>query len=549
MPKLTRPALTIGISLSLIEDLSLATIEALKSVPKRGLEIGGILLGRINAANSTIVIEDFEPLDSEHLHGPSWSLSPKDRSVLRQAVARLHGSPSPNPRPVGFYRSQTRDAALDFTDQDNILVRETFNNEPAVSLVVRPSLAEPSVAHLGIKAGDLLQPVAVFPFHTGVLREGDFHIVEDLPAVSTTSAQPEPVYEPAPAGRRSKRIPMVAAVFAVAATILLAAFFFDWSRPARAPVRRAPVAATSLTAVKPPAAESTGAMLTVQRQETTAILSWNAEALPVKNAEYALLDIDDGGNRQVLRLGKTELEAGRIVYVPRNREIGFQLQLFGPAGLATESIRSVAGPSPPQSPPLPKPVRVTSDAEEPVPPPTVQHFAENTAPVAAAPTMEAKNPPPADESKPAPFPETRQAAQPEKSAPKTHDTGVVTTVSLELIGHSGFREVLGDLSPRRIFGFRSSDKLTPPRVVRRILPAIYPALASAIHGSRQVDVKVTVGTAGQIVKAELGNGHATEPLNAAVLYVARQWTFEPARNGEKPVESKVLMHFLMKRAD
>lgn len=549
MPELTKSALTIGISLSLIEDLSLATIEALKSVPKRGLEIGGILLGRINIATSTIVIEDFEPLDSEHLHGPSWLLSPKDRSVLRQAVARLRDRPSPKPGPVGFYRSQTRDAALDFNDQDNVLVRETFSNQSAVSLLVRPSLAEPSVARLGIKAGDLLQPVAVFPFHAGVLRKDGFQIVEDLAAVTTTSGQPEPVDNPAPAATRIKRFPVIAALLAAAAAILLASFFFDWSRTARAPVRLPPVTAASLPAGKPQPAESTAVMLSVQRQEATAILSWNREALPVKNADYALLEIDDGGNRQVLRLGKTELEAGRVVYIPRNRDVGFQLQVFGPAGSATESIRSVAGPSPTQAQPTPKPARLAGDADEPVPPPTVRRFTESAAPVAPEPPIQANNPPPADESKPAPFPETRRAAQADKTPPKPRDTGVITTVSLELIGHSGFREVLGDLSPRRMFGFRSSDKSTPPRVVRKLLPAIYPALASAIHGSRQVDVKVTVGTAGQIVKAELVNGHATEPLNAAVLYVARQWTFEPARNGEKPVESKVLMHFLMKRAD
>ena len=67
VPKLTSPGPTIRISLAVIEDLGFATIEGLKSVPKRGLEIGGILLGHFDTAHSTILVEDFEPLESEHL--------------------------------------------------------------------------------------------------------------------------------------------------------------------------------------------------------------------------------------------------------------------------------------------------------------------------------------------------------------------------------------------------------------------------------------------------------------------------------------------------
>lgn len=113
---------------------------------------------------------------------------------------------------------------------------------------------------------------------------------------------------------------------------------------------------------------------------------------------------------------------------------------------------------------------------------------------------------------------------------------------------SGFKEVLGTLSPRHIFGFRSGDKLVPPRITRQVLPGIYPAMASRIRGTRLVDVRVTIGAAGQVIKAELDGDRAADPIAAAVYYAARQWTFEPAHNGERPVESKVVMHFVLKRS-
>ncbi len=177
VPELTRSGFTIRINLSLIEDVSFTTIEGLKLVPRRGLEVGGILLGRLDAAHSAIVIEDYEPVDSEHLYGPSWLLSPKDLSAFRHTLERLRDRALHQLQPVGFYRSQTRDG-LSFDDQDNALMREIFTSETALCMLVKPSLAEPSVAQLGMMTENLLQPVAVFPFHAGVLREGDFQIVD-----------------------------------------------------------------------------------------------------------------------------------------------------------------------------------------------------------------------------------------------------------------------------------------------------------------------------------------------------------------------------------
>jgi periplasmic protein TonB len=551
--KLTTLGLTIQIGLSLIEDLGFATIEALKSVPKRGLEIGGILLGRFDAARSAILIEDHEPVDSEHLHGPSWLLSPKDQSLFRHTLHRLRDRSPHQLQPVGFYRSQTRDS-LSFNDQDNTIMREmfndAFNSEPALCMLVKPSLAEPSMAQIGMMTvvspgEDLLQPVGVFPFHAGVLREGDFQLVEGSPPVITPAEPPpqpppqpvQPVAVPAP--QQPRRIPLTAMLLSIAAGILLCAFLVVRSRPANtpAPVPTPPAA----TALAPVTVQNNAVLLNVKQQDGAATLSWNHDAPTIKGADYALLMIEDGRHREQLHLNKTELEAGRLVYIPRSRDISFHLQLFAQSRSTTESIRSVqdlpAAPAPRAVHPQPTPAAAPALVSEPS-----AQIEAPPVPVLAPVPVPAQPPPPPETAtevtapKPTPFPE------PDKTPPKPRNPEVVTTVSLELIGRSGVKEVFG-----HIFG-SGGDKTKPPRIVRQILPNIYPALISRIHGTRQVDVKITIGPGGQVVKTELVDDHAADPIDSVVYYAARQWTFEPARNGDKPVESKVLMHFVLKRS-
>ena len=560
MPKLTDSALSVSLSLPFIEELNFATIEALKSVPKRGLEIGGILLGRHEAGQFTIVVEEYEPVDSEHLYGPSWSLSPKDQSAFREALARLRSRSSQQSRPVGFYRSQTREG-FGFDDQDNAIAGEMFPG-PAICLLVKPSLARPSVAQIGLKTDNVLLSVATFPFHAGVLREGDYQIVEEstsamaLPEhASASKPVPESAGDPAPALKRSKRLPLLAVLLSAAA-ILAGAFLVNRHQVPHETARLQRVASVAQPVpVKEQPVQQSPVILSVRRQDGAAILSWNHEASAVEDADYALLIIEDGRNREQLRLNKTELATGRVIYIPRGRDVSFQLQLYAHAHSTTESIRSFANL--PEAPTTRVAGNVaTGDAQEPAPPPTVQSFSENAAPVTPPPPAppvqqptQSNTPPPANENKPAPFPESPAPAQADKTPPKPRDPAVVTTASLELIGPSGFKEVLGDLSPRRLLRFHSgNDKLTPPRVLRQTLPTINGALASRIRGARQVDVKITVGASGQVVKTELMDDGSADPINSTVFYAARQWTFEPARNGDRPVESKVLMHFVLKRS-
>src|SRR5579872_273701 len=100
----------ISINLNLIDLLSLEVIEGFKSIPKRGLEIGGLLLGRVDASENEplVIVEDRELFHSEHLHGPSFLLSPHDREQWAELTTRWGADTNKGFHAVGLFRSDTR---------------------------------------------------------------------------------------------------------------------------------------------------------------------------------------------------------------------------------------------------------------------------------------------------------------------------------------------------------------------------------------------------------------------------------------------------------
>jgi hypothetical protein len=79
--------------------------EAFAAAPHRGAETGGILLGR--REEDRIVVEDFEPVPSEHRFGPSYRLSDTDRELLQETLEWFRGVAQPGVSVLGLYRSHT----------------------------------------------------------------------------------------------------------------------------------------------------------------------------------------------------------------------------------------------------------------------------------------------------------------------------------------------------------------------------------------------------------------------------------------------------------
>ena len=125
-------------AVAVLDDVRLAVVDAFCSMPRGGVEIGGILLGDYQDGRVSIV--NSAPLECEHALGPAFTLSPADQAKLEQQLAALpHRG---NARPVGWYLSHTRSGI--FLSQGDLEIYQRFFPEPwQVALVLKPHTLEP----------------------------------------------------------------------------------------------------------------------------------------------------------------------------------------------------------------------------------------------------------------------------------------------------------------------------------------------------------------------------------------------------------------------
>ena len=117
------------------------TLEAFHSVPKRGAEIGGLLLGRVLRNEPLLArVTGFEEVRCEYRFGPSYVLSEEDLVPLDAALKRERPDPV-----IGFVRSYTgREMLLDEADRN--LLNRYFSEEGLIFLLVQPKTSAVCVA-------------------------------------------------------------------------------------------------------------------------------------------------------------------------------------------------------------------------------------------------------------------------------------------------------------------------------------------------------------------------------------------------------------------
>src|SRR5690348_7637215 len=70
---------SIQLHFDVIDRLTPEILRGLGALKRRGAEVGGLLLGRTEPGSPRkITIEDFEPVPTEYLTGPSYNLSARD---------------------------------------------------------------------------------------------------------------------------------------------------------------------------------------------------------------------------------------------------------------------------------------------------------------------------------------------------------------------------------------------------------------------------------------------------------------------------------------
>jgi proteasome lid subunit RPN8/RPN11 len=196
-----------------LEHIRLAVVDAYFLVPRGGLEIGGILLGKYR--DRQIQVLDHKPLDCEHAFGPSFSLSPRDEERLKDVLGEVRQK-SGGLDPVGWYHSHTR-SEICLTEPDLDIHDRYFPEMWQVALVLRPSTSQPARAgfffrELGgsIRASASYHEFKLEPLRSGptLLKaeadprtrqiKGDLGAADPVVALPVRESRPQPAVERIP---------------------------------------------------------------------------------------------------------------------------------------------------------------------------------------------------------------------------------------------------------------------------------------------------------------------------------------------------------------
>ena len=141
---------TIEYSRQTLDDIRMAVVDAFRSLPGGGVEIGGVLLGKFD--NQRLTITQHLPLESEHAFGPTFTLSPKDQTSLEELLGAA-GRNFSDMQPVGWYHSHTR-SAIALSEADVEIHKRYFREAWQVAVVLRPSDYEATRAGIFFRERD-----------------------------------------------------------------------------------------------------------------------------------------------------------------------------------------------------------------------------------------------------------------------------------------------------------------------------------------------------------------------------------------------------------
>jgi len=530
-----------------------------KRVPRRGLEIGGILLGRTETGDdiTTFWIDGFEQVESEHRSGPSYVLSESDFSHLQEAIKKNKSAS------LGIFRSQTRSEQLTLQEPDVNLFGRCFETGSAVFLMLGPV---PGIAAFFAQADGSLKCIHQFALPSSRMstmagKTAPVSQPEQPRVLALTEAQPcdppvehdeKPTEEPAilvvPKAAVSKTVVNKASwmVAAVAAALVLAA--------SASMTLKAPKPLLAAPDRKPPEYLH----LTVERAGSALRLLWDQNSSTVHAAARAVLHIEDGNAQTDRDLGPSQLSAGSITYEPKSPDVTFRMDVYSTPPNASGLVQVMNLPAQaviPRNPAVdpeykraatPAPATPAPATPAPAQIPIAQAQVEITKvvnPVAPAASIAVASPiPPAAPS----LVERAEAAtvvRPSVAQPPTsqHDPSIAMVA--EPVSDSRLVRVIGKVPLLR--RLRKQEQTTAAVPLYQAQPTLRTLDMQGLFQPASVAVKVYVAESGAVKRAEIveyGDPPNWSLANAS-LAAARKWTFHPARLDDMAVSSEVVLHF------
>ncbi len=349
-------SVVVRLHLDVIDRVLQEVMRGFGAVPKRGAEVGGVLIGTIerDGEQTVVKIEDFEPVECAYKRGPSYLFADEERATFEEAVRKWQPDESREAYAVGFYRSHTRDG-MSLAEEDVQLMDECFPSPAHVALLIKPYGTKVSTAGFFFRENGVFQETTPleFPFRrrelTGEEAPPRRAMIERRPREirQARPARPvapisvdEPDEEEHPAARQtgpayavtlpSKSrlrsaiwIPLsfVFLLFGVALGMMISL--------TRAP-GRSEAADFSLGLAVAKADQDSVVQSANGANESGFNLSvkWDRSAAPVRAAQRGVLEIEDGKYTKSVDLDTAQLSNGGIIYRNSSATVRFRLTVY-----------------------------------------------------------------------------------------------------------------------------------------------------------------------------------------------------------------------------
>jgi hypothetical protein len=342
---------------AVMESMRQAAMVGLQKIPRRGLEIGGILFGVREGA--CIRIHQWREIPCEHAKGPGFDLSANDEAGLEQMISDAAEDPKLlDLTPVGWFRSRTRDKV--YLSETDLRLFDRFFPEPSqIALVIRPFIYEPAQAGFFVREADgRIQadesrgpfelenkrrklPLGFDPSQPPRRPEREESTVwapaPERPAVeppappeTETRDAPPPAPAPAPvlADGRAEQPAGRGIVAPVVAGLL--------------------VLLTAVVLILPALDERDAGQVDLRVRDLAGhlIVEWNPRAEPVTRASQATLHILDAGRERRIDILPDELSGGALVYQRVSGDVNLHFELFSEDGGSVFEIARFLGSEP-----------------------------------------------------------------------------------------------------------------------------------------------------------------------------------------------------------
>ena len=332
----------VSVPAGLVDRIAGYVTEAYQSLPRRGAEAGGLLIGGVRLGPVTeIFITAFEPVACDYPTGPSFTLSDATQADFRAALARC-----PPAEILGYYRSQTR-PGFGMEASDREVVTRIFPGLSGLVLLIKPS-SDYSLAgsYFFFQRGNLeMRRVGPeFPF-TGSVPGGTppppkpdppKPIQESLELASPRQAEePRPIEPPESRDRRkSLQWEIGAAGLMIAAALALLWWQYHGDS-----------AGEDAAASRPATARVASLGLAVQFGEGGWRITWDPNTPAARGAVRGALNVIEVDSHERIPLDARQIREGAATYRPIGDDIAFRLELSLPDNsLSIETYRVLVKP-------------------------------------------------------------------------------------------------------------------------------------------------------------------------------------------------------------